>query len=205
MSGVVRVHVRANVCLCVCEDVCACVCVCVCMWVCLCVPHLRSDSCVGMGKGALKSTCVGATVTAGCLRFVAENTLSCSFFARAGCERAGVWGLVYNVGLAGGFWVGLLLNYESANYTMILNLLVPVVCSTFWLVFPALNPAAANTPLWSVLPSLVLSIVSLVLWKAWERDTSDGKATHSIELTSLARAAGDSDSGDDECDAVTAQ
>ena len=35
------------------------------------------------------------------------------------------------------FWVALLLNYESPNFTMLINLLVPVVVSTFWLVRPA--------------------------------------------------------------------
>ena len=70
------------------------------------------------------------------------------------------------------FWVALLLNYESPNYTMLINLFVPIVVSTFWLVFPQWNPAPSNTPLWSVLPSLFMSLVGVVLWKLWERDTS---------------------------------
>jgi hypothetical protein len=44
----------------------------------------------------------------------------------------------------------------------------PRQVSTFWLVFPHLNPSSGRTPLWSVLPSLFMSVIGAGLWKWWE-------------------------------------
>ncbi len=58
-----------------------------------------------------------------------SHTLSCSFFAKSDCIMAGVWGLLFNAGYILSFYVALLLNNDSPNYTMIINLLVPCVVS----------------------------------------------------------------------------
>jgi membrane protein YdbS with pleckstrin-like domain len=51
---------------------------------------------------------------------------------------------------------------------MIAFTLVSPVTVTFWLVFSSLNPNKESTPLWSVLPALVVLIAGTVLWKYWE-------------------------------------
>ncbi len=35
---------------------------------------------------------------------------------------AGLWGAVFNLGYIGSFYVALLINYESPNFTMLINL-----------------------------------------------------------------------------------
>ena len=42
-----------------------------------------------------------------------------------------------------------------------------MITSAYWLV-PGANPYPANTPVWSVLTSLALSLCGTCLWKAWE-------------------------------------
>lgn len=48
-----------------------------------------------------------------------------------------------------------------------IQVLTSVSVSLVWLI-PGLDPAAAATPLWSILPALALALAGTVAFKAWE-------------------------------------
>ena len=56
---------------------------------------------------------------------------------------------------------------ESAVFNTALLLLSSCTVSIFWLI-PGVNPAAADTPTWSVLVALTLSVSGVAIWKRWE-------------------------------------
>ena len=111
-------------------------------------------------------------------------SLSCSFAGAGGAVAAAgsgldpsscgaqtnLWSFVFIGGYTITYICSAILNRESATYNMLVNVLTTTATSAFWLI-PGTNPAPGNTPLWSVLPSLALSIAGVVLWKAWESRT----------------------------------
>lgn len=62
------------------------------------------------------------------------------------------------------------LSRDSAVFNTMILLFSTAFISLFWLL-PGVNPDAADTPAWSVLSSLVLSLGGVVVWKRWEMRT----------------------------------
>ena len=48
---------------------------------------------------------------------------------------------------------------------------ITTALTSLYFLLPHTNPNAANTPLWSVVVALALSLTGLVLWKRWEAAT----------------------------------
>jgi hypothetical protein len=65
---------------------------------------------------------------------------------------------------------GAALNKESATFNMLCLVVVTTATALIWEV-PRVNPNPSNTPLWSVLVSLSLSLAGSALWKRWEGRT----------------------------------
>lgn len=68
-----------------------------------------------------------------------------------------------------------LVSQDSGVFGNVVQVLMSVAISLVWLV-PGLNPAAAATPLWSILPALALALLGSVVYKRWELRTEAGAA-----------------------------
>lgn len=68
------------------------------------------------------------------------------------------------------YFGGAVLNKESATFNMLCLVVVTTATALIWEI-PGTNPNPNNTPLWSVLVSLTLSLVGSALWKRWEGRT----------------------------------
>ena len=85
-----------------------------------------------------------------------------------------------------------LLTRDSAVFNTIMILVSNTVISLFWLI-PGVNPDAADTPAWSVMTSLVISLAGVVIWKRWEMRTP---AEQQFTLRSLAEELEEEDAKD---------
>lgn len=56
------------------------------------------------------------------------------------------------------------------------QVLMSVAISLVWLI-PGLNPAAAATPLWSILPAIALGLLGTVAYKRWELRQEGGASS----------------------------
>ncbi len=102
--------------------------------------------------GSLMSTCMGC--------FMGANGSVCPY----------VWAymLIFNVGYIVSFVASADLNRESANFTMIQSVVIPIVVVVFFEAFPSINPTPGALPWWSVYIPLLLTSVGVFLWKRWE-------------------------------------
>eukprot|EP01027_Heterolobosea_sp_BB2_P015640 GEZU01022374.1.p1 GENE.GEZU01022374.1~~GEZU01022374.1.p1 ORF type:complete len:290 (+),score=78.74 GEZU01022374.1:344-1213(+) len=92
----------------------------------------------------------------------------CNFFGLDCHYESFLYGILFNVGYVITYLASAGLNRDSANFSMLSQILVAPVCVLFWMAFPHLNPAAEKTPWWSVAPALLCTFVGLVIWKLWE-------------------------------------
>lgn len=146
-----------------------------------------------------------------------DNTvfsLSCSFGGASGAyappgsgllpgsctPRTPAWAFAFMIGYVWSYVGSSLLNRESATYNMAIFVVITMTTSAFWLI-PSTNPNPDNTPLWSVLVSLVLSLSGVVLWKVWEHSVQP--AHEQFDLQSPKATAADAD-GDEEAASVGA-
>ena len=82
---------------------------------------------------------------------------------------------------------------------------ITTALTSLFFLLPGTNPNASNTPLWSVLTSLALSLAGLVLWKWWEAKTpaegqfaaADAFAAGAAGKAAAARGGSGDDEGDD--------
>ena len=102
--------------------------------------------------------------------------LAASDAAGDGCGTAqfatspSVWAASFAAAYSVSYVGSVLLNRESAAFNMICAVITTALTSLYFLL-PHTNPNAANTPLWSVVVALALSLTGLVLWKRWEAAT----------------------------------
>jgi hypothetical protein len=81
-----------------------------------------------------------------------------------------IWAWVFIGGYAVSYVGAAQLNRESATFNMLCFVIVTMTTAAFWLI-PGTNPNPSATPLWSVLTSLVLSLIGSAAWKQWESGT----------------------------------
>ena len=61
-----------------------------------------------------------------------------------------------------------LVSQDSGVFSVIIQVVTSLAISLLWIAWPGLNPDAADTPLWAVLPSLALGLAGTVVFKRWE-------------------------------------
>jgi hypothetical protein len=81
-----------------------------------------------------------------------------------------IWAYAFVLSYAVSYVGAASLNRESATFNMLVLVVVTMTTAAFWLI-PGTNPNPSDTPLWSVLTSLGLSITGTILWKWWENGT----------------------------------
>lgn len=102
--------------------------------------------------------------------------------------HAPAFALLSSAGLVSCYLADAVLNRDSATFSMLNYVLITVVTTVTFLI-PGLNPGdPADTPIWSVVVSIALSVVGEIMWKRWE-DSSPPESQFSVE------AAGAKDDG----------
>jgi len=61
-----------------------------------------------------------------------------------------------------------LVSQDSGVFSVIIQVVTSLAISLLWIAWPGLNPDAADTPLWAVMPSLALGLAGTVVFKRWE-------------------------------------
>ena len=72
------------------------------------------------------------------------------------------------------YYSAIYLNSKSANYSMLTLTLVSPTIITFFEIFPNLN-TGIHYPLYIVITSIVLNLLSLFTWKYWEEYVVKGE------------------------------
>ena len=106
---------------------------------------------------------------------VTARGLACSVGASApdaaDCPPATpAWAWAFIAAYILAYFGGAALNRESATFNMLCLVVVTTSTALVWEI-PRVNPNPSNTPLWSVLISLTLSLLGSGLWKVWEGRT----------------------------------
>ena len=104
-----------------------------------------------------------------------------SYLSNKECQNSTqLWAWVFILGYAISYVGASVLNRESATFNMLVLVVVTMTTAAFWLI-PGTNPNPSNTPLWSVLTSLGLSIVGTIIWKYWENGTMPPEEQFGVE------------------------
>ena len=81
--------------------------------------------------------------------------------------RTPLWA-VLSIAPYGGYLVGMaVVSQDSGVFSTVVAVVTSTVLAVIWLI-PGVNPAAAATPLWAVLPALFLGLAGTALYKRWE-------------------------------------
>lgn len=98
--------------------------------------------------------------------------VSCFFFGNGCGGKNFLFGVAFSIGYIITYFAGMFLNKESANFTVYaIALQTPFSI----LVFVVTKLGTENTPLWSIIPSIVLIGVGIFIWKRWEIRNLDSK------------------------------
>jgi len=84
------------------------------------------------------------------------------------CTNTWWYALMFISGYITTYIASALLNKTSATYSSLTTTLVAPITLIFWLIVPKFNPNGAVPPLWSIIPSFILLVVGVVIWKIWE-------------------------------------
>ena len=82
-----------------------------------------------------------------------------------------MYGMGFVIGYFMNYFAGMFLNKESANFTVYAKAIaIAIALQTPFsiLVFVITKLGTENTPLWSIIPSLVLIGLGIFIWKRWE-------------------------------------
>lgn len=101
-----------------------------------------------------------------------------------------LWAWIFILGYAVSYVGASVLNRESATFNMLVLVVVTMTTAAFWLI-PGTNPNPSNTPLWSVLTSLGLSIIGTVIWKYWENGTMPPEEQFGVGPDNMLDGSGD--------------
>ena len=88
-----------------------------------------------------------------------------------GCPKeTALWAYAFMAAYILAYFGGASLNKESATFNMLCLVVVTTATAVIWEI-PGVNPRPSGTPVWSVVTSLILSLVGSALWKRWEERT----------------------------------
>lgn len=95
-------------------------------------------------------------------------------------SAAPYWALAASAGYFVSYIADAVLNRESAAFSMLNWVLITCATTCFFLI-PGMNPNPTDTPLWSVITSIVLSVAGEIIWKRWE-DETEAKDQFSVRI-----------------------
>ena len=112
-----------------------------------------------------------------------KSMFTCNFTGECGSTYK--YYILFNVGYVAVYIGSCYINSTSAPFGIVTSALTTPIVVLFWIIFPHVDPSPNTTGIEYAIPSLVLAICGVLVWKKWEINESNRKSYYSVDYIAI--------------------